>query len=213
PAAGAVRDDADLAPLPPVATTVQDVLRGRERPDDGPEDTGDAAHGAGGAVPVEPPPAAEAADRAGRPIGPGDLPAGGVGLTGTGAFAAARGIAAAVLLSAGPWQHAGFAQLITTGADLHTLLGPAAAGHQATPTPPTRAPRSARGCACSPRPLRPICSPCYARPAPPRSTRPRPSRRRPRRNRCARPSPPSLRAAHRSHRGRAPRTRPARPPP
>jgi len=132
PPTGADRDDADLAPLPPTVTTAQDVLHGRERPDDGPEDTGGAAHG-GGVAPAEPPPAAAATDGASRPIGLGDLPPGGVGLTGTGAFAAARGIAAAVLLSAGPWQHPGSAQLITTAADLDTLLGPAAASHHATP--------------------------------------------------------------------------------
>ncbi len=127
PPVGSVRDDADLAPLPPTVTAVQDVLHGRERRDDAP-DAGDAAHG-GGVVPVEPLPAA-VADRAGRPIGPGDLPAGGVGLTGTGAYAAVRGIVAAVLLSAGPWWHGG-PQLITTAADLDALLGPAAAGHPA----------------------------------------------------------------------------------
>src|SRR5262249_9650747 len=36
-----------------------------------------------------------------------------------------------VLLSAGPWHHPGHAQLITTAADLHTLLGPDTAGLQA----------------------------------------------------------------------------------
>src|SRR6266536_2793875 len=50
PPTGADRDDADLAPLPPTVTTAQDVLHGRERPDDGPEDTGGAAHGGGAAV-------------------------------------------------------------------------------------------------------------------------------------------------------------------
>jgi DNA-binding SARP family transcriptional activator len=124
PPTGTDRDDADLAPLPPTVTTAQDVLHGRERPDDGPEDTDDAAHDGG---------VAPAGDRAGRPIGLGDLPPGGVGLTGTGAYAAARGIVAAVLLSAGPWQHPGDPQLITTAADLDTLLGPAAAGYRATP--------------------------------------------------------------------------------
>jgi DNA-binding SARP family transcriptional activator len=140
PPTGSVRDDADLAPLPPVVTTAQDVLHRRERPDDDPDDTGDTGDAArdathrGGAGPVEPlPPATAAAGRVGRPIGLGDLPAGGVGLTGTGAYAAARGIAAAVLLSAGPWPHGGDPQLITTAADLDTLLGPAAAGQQATP--------------------------------------------------------------------------------
>jgi DNA-binding SARP family transcriptional activator len=132
PPTGAVRDDPDLAPLPPTVTAVQDILYRREHPDDAPdldEDEVDSRQPVG-----EPTPAAGVTgEPATRTIRPGDLPAGGVGLTGPGALAAARGLLTAALLSAGTGPHGGDARLITTADDLDALLGPDATAHQATP--------------------------------------------------------------------------------
>src|SRR6266542_3845380 len=132
PPTGAVRDDPDLAPLPPAATAVQDILHGREHPDDL-ADGGDRPPAGGLAVGEPAGSAAVAGDRAATAIGPGDLPAGGVGLTGPGALAAGRGILTAVLVSAGTGPHDNDARLVTTGADLHTLLGPDATVHHDIP--------------------------------------------------------------------------------
>jgi len=132
PPTGAVRDDPDLAPLPPAATAVQDILHGREHPDDL-ADGGDRPPAGGLAVGEPAGSAAAAGDRAATAIGPGDLPAGGVGLTGPGALAAGRGILTAVLVSAGTGPHDNDARLVTTRADLHALLGPDATVHHVIP--------------------------------------------------------------------------------
>jgi DNA-binding SARP family transcriptional activator len=112
---GAVRDDADLTPLPDSVAAVQAGLRRREYPDDEP---GDESRTATAAPPAPPDPSATAAGagavdagvvtigyRGGRGLRPADLPAGGVGLTGDGAAAAVRGIVAAVLLPARPTHY------------------------------------------------------------------------------------------------------------
>jgi len=132
PPTGSVRDDPDLAPLPPTVTAVQDVLYRREHPDDAPDLDEDEA-GSRKAASQPTPAGGVTGEPAARTIRPGDLPAGGVGLTGPGALAAARGILTAVLLPAGTGQHDGEPRLITTADDLDTLFGPDATATQATP--------------------------------------------------------------------------------
>jgi DNA-binding SARP family transcriptional activator len=61
-------------------------------------------------------------------VGLPDLPGHGLGLDGPGASAAARGVLAAVLSAGGPWAPGDEAMIITTVADLTTLLGPDTAG-------------------------------------------------------------------------------------
>jgi DNA-binding SARP family transcriptional activator len=120
PPTGAARDDPDLAPLAATVAAIQDGLRLR--------------HPGAETAQVDWSGATSAAigEHAGEPLHPDDLPAGGVGLTGAGADAAARGLLAAVLL-AGRHRDRD-ARLVTTAADLDTLLGPTASDrHRDTP--------------------------------------------------------------------------------
>jgi DNA-binding SARP family transcriptional activator len=117
---GSRRDDPDLTPLPHTIAVLQ-----RARPDPAPD--GDADD-----VPAE---AMEALTVTQTALGANgdqllqlsDVPAHGVGLVGPAAYDAARGVLAAVLSSGGPWAASEEATLITTTADLSTLLGPDAA--------------------------------------------------------------------------------------
>jgi DNA-binding SARP family transcriptional activator len=120
PPAGVDRDDADLAPLP---ATIAAVQARPHRPGE-PEPIDDV--NTAGAVAASPGPVGPATvgQRAGAPLRPAGLPAGGVGLTGDGAADAARGILTATLLPARPGHPGQQARVITTATDLHTLLGP-----------------------------------------------------------------------------------------
>jgi DNA-binding SARP family transcriptional activator len=135
PPGGAERDDADLAPLPDTVAALQSG-RHPDTDDDGGDEAGrgddrDAAVAeSADAAAVHP---AVVGHRAGAPVQPGDLPAGGVGLTGDGAPAAARGILTATLLSGDPWHPDGDARLVTTAADLAAVLDGGADAHHATP--------------------------------------------------------------------------------
>jgi DNA-binding SARP family transcriptional activator len=136
PPAGAARDDADLAPLPATVAAIQDGLHRHQHPDD--DDT-DGPDQTGAATPPDPA-ALESATighRAGRAVRPADLPAGGTGLTGEGAPAAARGVIAAVLLAGRSRGHhypghdpqVAAIRVVTTASDLAILLGPTATDH------------------------------------------------------------------------------------
>ncbi len=120
PPTGARRDDPDLTPPPRTIATLH-----RARPDPTPDIDADDAPAD---LPVE---AREAltvtqtalGTHADRPLRLPDLPPLGVGLIGSAAHHAARGVLAAVLSSGGPWAASDTATLVTTAADLVTLLG------------------------------------------------------------------------------------------
>jgi DNA-binding SARP family transcriptional activator len=133
PPTAATRDDADLIPLPDTVAAVQDELCHRHNGDEaaGEDDPSPSPI----AVAVQDQVAATTAtvgEQGGGPVRPDALPPGGVGLTGAGAAAAARGLLVAVLLSGHPV--APRARLVITAADLQTLLGAGAADrHRGTP--------------------------------------------------------------------------------
>jgi len=132
PPGGADRTDPDLAPLPDTVAAIED-RRHRDADDDevGRGEDMDATPVAR-ADPAAIHPAV-VGQRAGEPLEPRALPAGGVGLTGEGALAAARGVLTATLLSGDPWQPADDARIITTVADLDAVLGGPASQHHTTP--------------------------------------------------------------------------------
>jgi DNA-binding SARP family transcriptional activator len=133
PPAGADRDDPDLAPLPDTVAVIEHQRQRGPAGDDeaaGSDDLDTAA-----TVPAADPAAslpAVVGHTADGPLPPHALPAGGVGLTGDGADAAARGILTATLLSGDAWHPDRDARIVTTGADLHTVLGATADQHRAT---------------------------------------------------------------------------------
>jgi DNA-binding SARP family transcriptional activator len=115
PPGSATRDDADLTPLPGTITVVQAALAPPIADDLYPEQPAPAR--------TEQVPGTPCSDQS-SPVA--DLPPGGVGLTGVGAADAARGVLVTVLLH-GLRHPAGEVRLVTTTADLTTLLGSASA--------------------------------------------------------------------------------------
>jgi DNA-binding SARP family transcriptional activator len=127
PPTSATRDDADLTPQSDTVVAIQDGLHRRHTGDEdepGPADIPQMVPGAAVAAVV--------GEQAGRPVRPDDLPLSGVGLTGAGAAAAARGLLVAALLTGRHRDQQ--PRLVTTAADLQSLLGPAAGDrHRETP--------------------------------------------------------------------------------
>ncbi len=123
PPTGTVRADPDLTPLPETVAILQAAAPRPTR-----EDTmADRAPETAEAATVTP---AALGTHAQQTLHLTDLPPHGLGLTGPGAPNAARGLLAAVLSAGGPWAADHEATLLTTTADLNTLLG--------TDTDPTR---------------------------------------------------------------------------
>jgi DNA-binding SARP family transcriptional activator len=112
--------DADLAPMPATVTAIQTQLH--TPPGDAHDDEASVEQRA---TVVAPATVTAIGQQANQPLHPADLPAGGVGLTGVGAVGAARGVLAALLLATAP--HGDGDRVISTTADLHALLGAAAA--------------------------------------------------------------------------------------
>ena len=129
PPAGRDRDDADLTPLP---RTVAALHQARPLPtfDNHAKDehvdhiTDDRQHLEPQARKATTITAVSFGVHANRQLRLPDLPPLGVGLTGPGAHAAARGVLAAVLSAGGPWAPGDEATITTTTTDLETLLGP-----------------------------------------------------------------------------------------
>jgi len=109
PPSGQPRTDPDLAPMPPTVAAIQ-TARGRTIR----AEASLSGDGLGPGLVV-------IGRRGTASLLAGDVPAGGVGLTGPGAWDAGRGLLAAHLL-ADPAPH-GLTRLITTAEDVRTLLG------------------------------------------------------------------------------------------
>ncbi len=118
------RDDADLTPLP---RTIAALHQARPAPTFEDELVDDMDHLEPQAREAAAITAASFGVHANRPLRLLDVPALGVGLTGPGAQDAARGVLAAALSAGGAWAPGDEATIITTAADLATLLGPDAA--------------------------------------------------------------------------------------
>jgi hypothetical protein len=140
PLSGSGRADSDLAGVPETAAVIVQALHGTGVDD---LDLLDPAAGqplpadrAGAAAPTPSPTAGTAVaggDQRTRPVRPGDVPDGGVGLAGPGAGAAARGLITAALLAAGRPGPGVAGQVWMTAADLTGLLDQVPAADIARP--------------------------------------------------------------------------------
>ncbi|MGC9668502.1 hypothetical protein ACNTMW_18345 [Planosporangium sp. 12N6] len=120
PPTGAVRDDPDLAPLPATVAAIHDGLHRHQAGDDTDDEPEQPT-----AEPAGTGPDATSGQPARQPLRPHQLPAGGLGLTGAGAAAAARGLLAAILLTGAGGRPGAGPRVVATAADLAALLGPA----------------------------------------------------------------------------------------
>jgi DNA-binding SARP family transcriptional activator len=118
------RDDADLVPLPRTVAALHQARPAPTFESDAEDDMDHLEPEAWEAATVTP---ASFGVHANGQLRLPDLPALGVGVTGPGAHAAARGVLAAVLSAGGPWAPSDEATITTTATDLATLLGPDAA--------------------------------------------------------------------------------------